>query len=81
MPASARLAPENGPAARSPAHPRLRTTRLPCRLLASEQNDLELCDSNFGNAGLVDYEQGLLILIFNPSALRVEEEVALGVEA
>ena len=78
MPASARLAPENGPAARSPAHPHLRTTRLlrrllapeneptarsPAhphlrttrllrRLLASEQNDLELCSTNFGNTGL-----------------------------
>ena len=26
----------------------------PSARLASEQNDLELCDSNFGNAGLVD---------------------------
>ena len=46
------LAPENEPTARSPAHPHLRTTRLLRRLLASEQNELELCSPNFGNAGL-----------------------------
>ena len=35
--------------------------------LASEQNDLELCDSNFGNAGLVILAKSNLMM---PSPMR-----------